>query len=129
MRICAGNFNIVVKDIRMGFFIFFLEKITSCSGFLGTGLKNLFHWYAHREITLRSRFNYLANSLRSWTIEKSDASSAKNLAVELSPSGRSLICIKNNRGPRMDPCGTPFLLWNQLDSWPYNITLWDILER
>ena len=96
----------------MGFFIFFLEKITSCAGFLGSGLKSIFHWYAHWEITIRSRFKYLADSLGSWTIEKREVLSANNLAVELSPLGKSLIYIKNNRGPRMDPCGTPALIGN-----------------
>ena len=97
LRISTRNFNIVVKDTRMGFFIFFLDKITSYAGFLGSGLKSIFHWYAHWEITLRSRFKYLADSLGSWTIEKRDVSSADNLAIELSPSGRSLIYIGNNR--------------------------------
>ena len=118
LRICTRNFNIVVKDTRMSFSIFFLEKITSCAGFLGSGLKSIFHWYANWEITLRSRFKYLADSLGSWTIEKRDVSSANNLAIELSPSGRSLIYIKNNRGPRMDPCGTPALIGGQLHSRP-----------
>ena len=121
LRICTRNFNIVVKDTRMAFFIFFLEKITSCAGFLGSGLKSIFHWHAHCKITLRSRFKYLADSLRSWTIKK--VSSANNLAIELSPSGRPLIYIKNNRGPRMDHCGTPALTGNQLDSCLFNNTL------
>ena len=64
----------------------------------------------------RSRFKYLADSLRSWTTEKSDLSSANNLAMEMSPSGRSLIYIKNNRGPSRDPCVTLALMGSQLDS-------------
>ena len=116
LRICTRNFNIVVKGTRMGFFIFFLEKITSCTGFLGSGLKSIFHWYAHWEITLRSRFKYLADSLISWTIGKTDLSSANNSAMEMSRSDRSIIYIKDNRGPRMDPCGTPVLIGSQLDS-------------
>ena len=132
LRICTGNFNIVVKDTRMGFFnFFFLEKITSCAGFLGSGLKSLSYWYAHWKITLRPIFKHLADSLRSWTVEKSDISSANSLGMELSPSGRSLKYIKNKRDPRMEPCGTPALIGSQLDSWPFNnlITLWNILER
>ena len=65
---------------------------------------------AHLEIMLRSRFKYLADSLRSWTLEKSDISLANNLAMELNPSGRSLTYIENNRGPRMDPCGSLALI-------------------
>ena len=121
LRICTRNFNIVVKDTRMDFFIFFLEKITSRPGFLGSGLKSIFQWYAHCKITLRSRFKYLADSLRPWTIKK--VSLANNLAIELSPTGRPLIYIKNNRGPMMDPCGALALTGNQLDSCLFNNTL------
>ena len=64
------------------------KKSTSCGGVLGCGLKSIFHWYANWEIILRSRFKYLADSLRSWIIEKSDVSSANNLAREMSPSDR-----------------------------------------
>ena len=117
------NFNMVVKDTRMDYFSFFLEKITSCAGFLGFGLKRIFHWSAHRDITPRSRFKYLADSLRSWTAEKNDVSSANNLAMELSPSDRSLIYIKNNRCSRMDSCRIPAFITSQLDSWPFNNTL------
>ena len=50
-------------------------------------------------------------------MEKRDASSANNLAMELSPSGRSLIYIKDkDRGLKIDPCGTPALIESQLDS-------------
>ena len=113
----------------MGLFIFFLEKITSCTGSSGSGLKSIFHWYTHWEIVLRSRFKYLADSLESWAIEKRDVSSANNLAVELSPSGRSLIYIKKSRVPSTDPCGTPVLTGCQLYSLPFNNTLWNLLER
>ena len=76
-----------------------------------------------------SRLKYLADSLRHWTIEKSDVSLADNLAMELSPSGRSLIYIKNNRGQRMDPWETPALIGSQLYSWPFNTILSNLLER
>ena len=42
---------------------------------------------------------YIPDSLGSWTIEKIDVSSVNNLAIKVNPSGRSLIYIKNNRGP------------------------------
>ena len=79
-------------------------------------MRSIFHWFAHWEITLRSRFKYLADSLRFWKIEKSDVSLANNLAVEVTRSGRLLMYIKNNRGPTMDPCGTPALIGSGLDS-------------
>ena len=89
---------------------FYLDKITLCAGFLGSGLKSIFHLYAHRDIKLRSRFKYLADSLRFRTTEKSNVSSANNLAMELSPSNISFIHIENNGGPRMHPFGTPALI-------------------
>ena len=73
------NFNIILKGTRMGFSFLFLEKITSSADFSGSGLKSIFHWYDHWEITLRSKFKYLADSLgSSWTMEKGDVSSANN---------------------------------------------------
>ena len=36
-----------------------------------------------------------------------DVSAAKILHVELRPSLKSFIYIKNKRGPRTEPCGTP----------------------
>ena len=75
-----------------------------------------------RKLHLDQLFKYLADSLRSRIIDKSDVSMANNLAVELSPSGRSLISFKDNKGPRIDPCGTPGLIGNQLDSWPFDNT-------
>ena len=77
----------------MGFFTFFLEKITSCAGFLGSLLKSIFYWHAHWEFILTSKFRYLADSLKSWILEKSDESSTNNSGMELSRSDRSLIYI------------------------------------
>ena len=57
IRIFWETSNIVVKDTKMGFFIFFLEKISSYAGFLGSGLKSIFHSYAHWEITLSQDLN------------------------------------------------------------------------
>ena len=73
----------------VGFFFFSGENYLM-RRFFRIWVKKNFHWYAHREITLRSRFKYLADSLRSWTIKKIEVLSANNLAIELSPSDRSL---------------------------------------
>ena len=51
---------------------------------------------------------------------KSNASLANNLAIELGPSGRPLIYIKNNKGPKINSHGTPALIGSQLDSWAFN---------
>ena len=42
----------------------------------------------------------------SLTTEKIDVSSANNLAVDEMPLARSLMYIKKNKGPKIEPCGT-----------------------
>ena len=44
-----------------------------------------------------------------WITENKDVSSANSLAFEDNPSDKSLIYIKNNNGPSMEPCETPLL--------------------
>ena len=67
--------------------------------------------------------------LGSFTTEKRDVSSAKSLTVEVIFSDKSLIYTKKNRGPKMDPCGTPALTCNQFDYYPFSITRWNLLLR
>ena len=55
------------------------------------------------------------DAAESWTTEKSGASSAKRLAFVVKPSGKSLIYAKKNRGPRIEPFGTPALNFDQFD--------------
>ena len=45
-------------------------------------------------------------------------SSANSLVLNWTQSERSLIKIKNNRGPRTVPCGTPLITWIQSDVEP-----------
>ena len=59
------------------------------------------------EINSKSLFSSLAEMLVSFTTEKRDVSSAKSLTVEVTLSDKSLIYTKKNRGPKMDPFGTP----------------------
>ena len=39
--------------------------------------------------------------------EKRDVSSAKILQIDVIPSGKSFIQVRNKRGPNRDRCGTP----------------------
>ena len=43
-----------------------------------------------------------------WITENKDVSSANSLAFEDNPD-KSLIYVKNNNGPSMEPCETPLL--------------------
>ena len=50
-------------------------------------------------------------------------SSANSLAFEDNPSDKSLIYIKNNNGPSIEPWGTPALTSDQPETCPLNKTL------
>ena len=63
-------------------FTLFLEKITSWACFLGSGLNDVFHWWAQLEIFSKSLFNWSADRLTFFTVEKIDVSSAKSLVLE-----------------------------------------------
>ena len=58
-------------------------------------------------------FSSRAEVLLSWITENKDVLSAKRLVFEDNPSDRSLIYIRNNNGPRMEPWGTPALTSHQ----------------
>ena len=69
---------------------------------------------------LKSLFKLVADTFLLSTTGKSEISSAKSRTFVVRPSERSFIYIKNNNGPRIDPCGTPDSI---LDSWPFETTL------
>ena len=69
--------------------IFFLEKTTSVACLFGSGLKDIFHWYAHFSITLKSKLRSWNDIFTSKTVEK--VSSAKSLIDERRFSGKSLM--------------------------------------
>ena len=48
-------------------------------------------------------------------MEKREVSSAKNLTYDSIPSSRSLMYMRNSKGPRTEPCGTPAFISPQLD--------------
>ena len=56
------------------------------------------------------------------TIIKRVVLSANRRICEPIPPTMSLIKTKNNKGSRMDPCGTPALIYAQSDKAPENTT-------
>ena len=72
----------------------FGEKTTSCTCLFLSGLKDIFHLYAHSEIYSKSLFSLLAEMSGSFTTEKSSVSSAKSLTVEKIFSDKSLIILR-----------------------------------
>ena len=47
--------------------------------------------------------------------EKIHVSSANILHTDVIPSGKSFIYIRNSKGPRTEPCGTPAKMFSQED--------------
>ena len=123
--------NTVLLKFNDGWFglLSFLEKITSCACLLGSGLKLIFHWNAHLFIFFRSSFKFFADKVISWTTEKKEASSANSLGFETKLSERSLINIKEKRGTRIDPWGTPALTLTHEEYWPFQMTLCFLASR
>ena len=58
------------------------EKTTSWACLETSGLKDIFHWYAHFDILSKSLFNCITDTLTSSTTENMDVSSAKSFTVE-----------------------------------------------
>ena len=129
LRICTGNFNIVLKDTGWVSSFFFPGENYFIRRFFRIWFEKHFSLVCPLGNYTTVKNEILSWFIRSWTIEKIDVSSTNNLAMELSLSGRSVIYIKNNRGPRMSPCGTPALIGSQLDSWSFNNTLWNLFEK
>ena len=82
------------------------EKISSCACLVGSGLKLIFHWKTHSPIFFKSLFRSIFEASTFLTTEKSEVSSANNLGFDAKLSDKSLIEIKNNCGPRIEPWGT-----------------------
>ena len=91
-------------------FIVFREKITSWACLLRSALNIILHWYPHFEILFKSLLISSVETLTSFTIEKTDVSSAKSLLFGIKLLGRSFIYIKNGNGPEIGPCGTSALI-------------------
>ena len=84
-----------------------LLKITFWACLLGSELKFIFHGKAQALILLKSLFKLVVVELIFWTTEKKKASSANNFGFQFKSYDKSLIKIRKNEGPRIDPWGTP----------------------
>ena len=80
--------------------VFFLLSIITWACLLGSGLKFIFHWKAQLPVFSKSSLRSLVQVLISWTMENREMSSAKSLHSLLRPSDKSLIYIRNIKGPR-----------------------------
>ena len=93
----------------------FLEKVTSCACLFGSRLKLISHWNVH----LSSLDHHLNSLLIEWYPgqPKREGITSKQFGFETKLSERSLINIKKNRGPRIDPWQTPTLTLPQEEYW------------
>ena len=118
--------TMLLSNIKPGWFLCEVLRLNMISWacFVGSGIKLIFHCRVHSFISERLLFNRLAESVIILTAENSGVSSAKSLTLELKPLDKSLIQIKNSKGPRIDPWGTPALTFAHEECWPFNTTLW-----
>ena len=57
-----------------------------------------------------------------FTTEKREASSAKSLQFEERSFDKSFMPIRNNKGPKIEPCGTPAVTSSQDECGPFRTT-------
>ena len=116
------------KYNRWGALMVFLENIPSWACFWGSGLNNIFHWWAHLEIKSKSLFSWSDECLISWTVEKIELSSPKSFTDDKSLD-RSFIWLRKSKGPNIDPCGTPANTGSHEEIWPFNSTLCNLFSK
>ena len=97
--------------------------------FLRVWIYIIFYLKAQIPIFSRSSLRSLPEALISLTTENKEVSSANSLHSILRPSDKSLIYLKNNKCPRIDPWGTPALTSAQDERWPFKTTLCFLLRR
>ena len=107
----------------------FLEKITSWACLVRSGLKTIFYCLAHSRIFLKSLFSTFAVSKGSQISENKEVSSANNLTLLFKLCVRSLIYIRKNNGPNIEPCRAPAWIVSQSDVWTLSRTLWNLLLK
>ena len=128
-RLALFTWTLLKQIIGWAIFEFFQENNTSCVGLLESELSDTFQLYAHLEIISRSSVRLLVLSSLLLTTEKKEVSSANNLTLDFNPPGKLLIYIRKNKGPKMDPWGTPPSIGWQFEHWPFRRILWDLSAK
>ena len=88
-----------------------------------SGLKFIFHWKSHFVILGKSLFKSFVALLISCAVANNEVSSANSIGLYWRPSVKSLIQIRNKRGPRIDPPRIPARTSLQDECWPFRATL------
>ena len=80
-------------------------------------------------ISYKSSLRSFTEVLKSWSLRNREVSSANSLHSLLRPSDNLSIYIKNNKGPKVHPWGTPALPSTQDEDWLFKTTLCFLLWR
>ena len=83
------------------------EKQISIACFVGSELNNILHWKVQLLLTCKTLLSWKLELLLFSIFEKSDVSSANILHDAVVSSGKSFIWIRNKRGSKTEPYGTP----------------------
>ena len=65
----------------------------------------------------------------SWTMEKTEVSSANSLTVDERLWLKSFMYIRKKSDTKIDPWGTPASTGDQEDAWPFKRTRWYLLLK
>ena len=100
----------------------FLRVVWKCIKWVLLIFKDNLLLLNHDETLINSKFIIFINSLKLLWDSKMLVSSANKTNDKMGEELTiSLIYIKNNKGPRIEPCGTPQLIWEQL-IWEFAIS-------
>ena len=126
---CLGDWYIIKIYGRMILFCTFHWKNYFCACFEVSGLKEIFY-VSGQSVTLLSSFlSCDAELFLFWTTGKSDVSFAKSFTMDEVPSIKSYMQIRINSGPRIEPYGTPALIFSHSDLCPFRTTLWNLFDK
>ena len=85
---------------------------------------------SHFLTSARSSLMILVSVIMSLLDVNRVVSSAKRMDfMFLVNKGKSYMYIRNNRGPRTEPCGTPMLISFVFDLYSLTVTNWCLFER
>ena len=108
-------FGGILINERLGWssFLAFLLDMISFVCLVKLGLKTTFYWKAQLLVTVKSLFRIAAFNWMSLSTEKRDLLSAQSLKFEDTPFDESLMQLKNNNTPKIEPWRTPALTFSQ----------------
>ena len=125
----TNSWHIIKNCWRINYFLSFTRKYNFLGLFRFIRIKGHFTLVGQIWNFSRLSFNSLVDCVTSWTTEKRNVSLAKILVVDDNSQLRSLIYTKKNKGPKIDPWGTPAETSTQDEDRPFRTTLWYLLLK